>query len=767
MSPGEAMLRSIFRSVPQAICVLGPDRTLRLVNEGTVRMFGLPRAALVGQKSRVLYATEKDYEHAGRTAYATLDESGCGMAEVSLRRADGHEFPALLSVAPLAPGDRSAGVVVVITDISERKRAEATLRASEQRLDMALEVTGACVWDVHLPTGRLALSGRLPTALGYAPDEWPRTLEELRGLVHPEDRTAARAAYEAHLRGETAVYSSEHRVRRKDGTWSWVSVHAGIVEQSEAGVPLRLVGFGVDISELKAAEAALRRSEERFRRVADFTGQLIYEWDLASDRVDWCGRVQAITGYTLAELSSHGAADWAARLHPEDRERVLALLDAARRRRRNYVCEYRFRRADGTFMPVREEGTFLRDETGRVVRMLGVLQDVSERQRAEAEQAHLQRQLHQAQKMEAIGQLAGGVAHDFNNLLTVIMGSVDLLRTELRRHGGREEGLQAIAEAAEQAKGVTRALLTFSHHLPPEKRAIDLADVVGRAMKLLKRLIPAAVECTVVAEPGTPLAVDGDATQLQQVLINLAVNARDAMPHGGALRVTLGRRDHPELGPACPYVGVQDTGVGMSPETAHHIFEPFFTTKARGQGTGLGLAIVHGIMTEHGGHIEVQSTPGAGTRFTLVFPPARGLCGNEVADERAVPRGQGELLLVAEDYEQLRRLFVSELSDLGYRVVPCADGHALLQAWAAHGPQVRLLVLDVDLPKADGLECLRVIRGHGDHTPALLLTGSVEASVAARPDQHTHLLRKPFLMRELSLLVAELLAHAAPAECAR
>jgi len=767
VSARDVMLGRIFEAVPQAIGVIGTDRIVRFVNGGTERMFGYPRDMLVGRKSRVFYASEEEFERTGRLAHEVLRQHGAGTTETRLRRGDGGEFTALLSLSLLEPGDLSAGLVVVITDISERKRAEETLRASEQRLEMALEVTGACVWDADLPTGHLTLAGALPRKLGYPDEELPRTMDELIALIHPEDRPRALAAYERHLRGGAEVYVAEHRVRRKDGTWCWLSVHAGVVERRPTGVPLRLVGFGVDVSAMKAADAALRQSEERFRWVADFTGQLIYDWDVVGGAVDWCGRVEAITGYTLADVRTHGVAGWTARVHPADRARFLAQLAVARETGHRFASEYRFRHADGTYIPMRGEGAFLYDEAGQPVRMLGTVQDISLHVHAAAEQASLQMQLHQAQKMEAVGQLAGGVAHDFNNLLTVILGSVDVLRAELSRCGGRTEALQAIAEAAEQAGGVTRALLTFSHQCPPEKRVVDLRDVVRRVMKLLLRLMPASVECELIGESELRLVVDADLTQLQQVLINLALNARDAMPRGGRLLVTLGRCEHDELGRDCPFVRIRDTGFGMSPEIVPHIFEPFFTTKARGQGTGLGLAIVHGIVSEHGGKIEVESKVGAGTQFTVVFPPAAGAVSDPAARELEVPRGHGELILIAEDHEQLRRLFVSELSELGYEVIAAADGGALLQAWQDAGARVQALVLDVDLPKVSGLECLRTIRAQGGETPAVLVTGRVEVGPTAPADSHTRLLRKPFVMRELGLLVAALLEHRSAGECGR
>lgn len=407
----------------------------------------------------------------------------------------------------------------------------------------------------------------------------------------------------------------------------------------------------------------------------------------------------------------------------------------------------------------------IRDEQGRVTSGIVVFHDITERKRAEEERRGLQEQLHQAQKMEAVGELAGGVAHDFNNLLTAILGGVEQLRILLPRLAETDEALEAIEEAAQQAVGVTRSLLTFSHKLPSEKKTIDVRDVVRGSGKLLGHLLPASIDLVIHAEDDEPLSVNADPTQLQQVVLNLAINARDAMADGGVLRITLTRRTDvddsegdEESAREYAELSVADTGVGMSARTRARIFEPFFTTKGRGRGTGLGLSIVHGIVQEHGGWIEVESERGRGSTFKVFLPLGAEAAGAEAElPTSEIPRGSGETLVLAEDDPIVRRMIVSVLKLLDYDVIEVADGPAMADAVRRSRDRVRLIIADVDLPKRSGLDALRDLRAEGVQIPAILITGSVDTGLEARLDDASILLRKPLQLSALGRRVAQIL----------
>ncbi len=370
-----------------------------------------------------------------------------------------------------------------------------------------------------------------------------------------------------------------------------------------------------------------------------------------------------------------------------------------------------------------------------------------------------------AQKMEAIGELAGGVAHDFNNLLTVIAAQGELMEREVPPDSAVADSIKLIREAVGQATGVTRSLLTFSRKLRVERKPVGLCSVMERGLCMLRRSLPANIDLLAETSADPEPWVDADATQLQQVLLNLAVNARDAMLEGGTLRVAV-RPTDPSSGSGarvrmCCLI-VSDTGTGMSPEVQAHLFEPFFTTKARRRGTGLGLAVVHGIVTDHGGHIDVETAPGSGSTFTVYLPTIAAPAPSAAPSSRAAPAGRGERILVIDDHQQIRELIASSLASSGYEVLQAADGDACLEAVQREGNTISLVVLDVDLPKRGGLDCLRAIRARGMDTPVIVITGSVEAELGDQADDRTVLLPKPFQISELGRMVHDQL-KAAPA----
>ena len=394
--------------------------------------------------------------------------------------------------------------------------------------------------------------------------------------------------------------------------------------------------------------------------------------------------------------------------------------------------------------------------------------EIEAREKAEHERAALREQLHQAQKMEAVGLLAGGVAHDFNNLLMVIECYAEFVREKLPAGDLALPDIERIKQAAGQAAGVTRSLLTFSRKLPPEREPISLATVVTNATRLLGRLLPASVEFVVEPMPEPELWVHADATQLQQITLNLAVNARDAMPDGGTLRLAAESASAAEAGPdaestdaptAWARLTISDTGAGMTPEVRDRIFEPFFTTKPAGQGTGLGLAIVHSIVTEHEGRVHLESHPGRGTTFHVLLPCIDKTKPAQPDVRRAAAgAGDGELVLVAEDNEMVRAALTTSLLSHGYQVAQAKDGPSLIGSYDRHGPGVKLLVIDVDLPVRGGIDCLHEIRGRQSRIPAILITGHIERELDDELDDDTVVLRKPLRMVELAETVRRMLA---------
>ncbi len=378
---------------------------------------------------------------------------------------------------------------------------------------------------------------------------------------------------------------------------------------------------------------------------------------------------------------------------------------------------------------------------------------------------HLEDQLRQSQKMEAVGTLAAGVAHDFNNLLTAIVGYTEIARRLIPENDEAIQALSGVDEAARQATGVTRALLTFSRKAETEKSPVHLGELVDDSTRMLRRMLPAAIEIITDISSSYGLWVEGDAVQLQQVVVNLAVNARDAMPDGGQLRITVEHRPAGASdawsavltrGKGAAVLVVEDTGSGMPEEVRVRMFEPFFTTKPREKGTGLGMAVVHGIVNEHKGLIEVDSKEGRGARITIALP----CCDPPGPDatqspKRAKKEGKGETIILAEDNRQVRAIIAATLGAAGYNVVQASDGVEAVKAFDTRKESVQLLILDVDLPRMGGISCLEKIRQVRPDIPAIAISGLADVRLADESVTGVTFLRKPFQPSELTALVSQ------------
>ena len=448
--------------------------------------------------------------------------------------------------------------------------------------------------------------------------------------------------------------------------------------------------------------------------------------------------------------------DWLEAVHPDDRER---LREAALARRRQdgstqaVDITFRILRPDGELRWIWSRSFPLPSAPGEAPREVGNAIDITHQRAAEEQQRKLERQLLQAQKMEAVGQLASGIAHDLNNVLTVVQGHALILADPDESSRERGESLQSLERAVDQARGVTSSLLTFARGLTGQREPFSIAEAVTETARLLSRTLPASIELDLQVELGEDVLVLGDRTQIQQVLLNLTLNARDAMPDGG--RLELGVRTQVARADSAAervVLTVRDSGVGIPAADREHLFEPFFSTKERGQGTGLGLSVVLGIVTDHDGAVHVDSEPGTGTLVTVELPPySAAVQPAPMSENRASePSHAGQRLLLAEDSDGIRTLLVAQLGKLGFGVDDVADGDALYELVCSDPHVHRLWVLDLDLPRRSGLRCLREFRERGWQTPAILITGDAGAHGEAELDDHTEILLKPFTVPELA-----------------
>ncbi len=520
-------------------------------------------------------------------------------------------------------------------------------------------------------------------------------------------------------------------------------------------------------------ESARRITEDSLRKERDFTRNLI---DTAPSFVlllDSHGKIITSnrftaehTGYSNEELQNQ---DWFQLCVPEwaragARE---AFTQAAQGRDvGGYINPIVSHHGDEAY--VEWYSTVLRSPNDEFTGVLAIGHDVTERLKANEEKHKLEEQLHHAQKLEAVGQLAGGVAHDFNNLLTVVMGNIELLREAIPAEREACELVDTIKQAADQAAGVTRSLLTFSRKIPVEKKPVNLNQTVDECIRMLRRIIPSTIDVSYHKDHAEPLWVNADNVQLQQVLINLAINARDAMPEGGDLEISLSRlKQLPEdiseevldTGRSFVRLEVRDTGMGISPKDMERIFEPFFTTKTWGKGTGLGLSIIHSIVKGHDGHIDVQSQPDHGTSFTVILPRLEMTQKEENTGTlpEAVPVGLGETILLAEDHQFIREMLVAGLQSAGYRVFQTADGKTLLDTYQNNYDKIHLVILDLDLPQRSGQECLREIRKRDGKIPVILISGSVDTEFEGSRNANVHFLRKPFQITEFNAMVSKII----------
>ncbi len=468
-------------------------------------------------------------------------------------------------------------------------------------------------------------------------------------------------------------------------------------------------------------EIQLKESQQLFQVLAETVEQVLWISDGTRSRIHFVSPAfDRIWGRSRKSLYTDARA-WTEGVHPDDRERVLkAYVSTA-----PYEQEYRVVRPDGTVRWVYSKAIPVCDADGQVVRVVGVATDVTERRQLEAEYRH-------AQKMEALGQLAAGVAHDFNNLLTVIGGNASLLKMADVSSAELRECCDEIVTAADSATNLTKQLLMFSRKNVVCRAEVDLDEVVDKFARMLERLVGADVRLK--RERGNrPAMVLADASMLEQVLLNLAVNARDAMPEGGELTVTTSQRSPAREGGAWACLSVRDNGAGIPPGLQSRLFEPFFTTKEPGRGTGLGLATVFGIVQQHNGRIEVESEPGKGSVFHVYLPVSMAIRRVPTTAVRRVPTGQGdETILVVEDEGSVRLLVARLLRRYGYTVYEAESGTGALEVWRRHGDEIDLLLTDMVMP--DGLTGYELAKRLCGEKPDLkvLLTSGYSADLASR-----------------------------------
>jgi PAS domain S-box-containing protein len=587
--------------------------------------------------------------------------------------------------------------------------------------------------------------------LGYSADELRRM--HFLDLSDPDAGAENRQVFAELVAGARDQYVVEKTYKRKDGQTIWARVTATAIRDVRGELEFS-VAMIEDITERHRMAQALVDSEKRHRSLLESLPLIVYQSDPNPPyAAHYVSPAVHLLGYSLEEWL-RSSTSWVDSLHPADRDRVLAESEAAKRERRPFRCEYRVIARDGSERWFHDHGDFLYDDCGPLA-WQGIMLDVTE-------QRQLEEQLRHSQKMDAVGKLAGGIAHDFNNLLTVIIGRAEFMR--MASPGGVEwmQDLQEIREAAGRAASLTRQLLAYSRKQLLQPKVLRLDESIDAVAPLLCRLIGEDIELVQQHRPNVP-SISADPGQLEQVVINLAVNARDAMPNGGVLTIatratTIERgsevsRTNDGISGRFSVLSVTDTGVGIDDATVSRIFEPFFTTKEVGHGTGLGLSTVYGIAKQSGGFVTVRTRLGMGTTFEIYLPALAEEVPEAPKLASALERcGGSETIMIVEDSDAVRTFAENVLRRLGYTVLSARDGEEALAMADRHSTAIDLVLTDVVMPRMGGRELAELITARRPGVRILFMSGYTDDVIIQKGlrDPSASFMEKPFTMASLA-----------------
>ncbi|SMD05093.1 PAS domain S-box-containing protein [Desulfocicer vacuolatum DSM 3385] len=649
---------------------------------------------------------------------------------------------------------------------AQMRQRTAKLAEAEEMLRIAFECSPIGKALVTIEGQFLKINTALCRAVGYSEAELlTKTFQE---ITHSEDLEPDFANLTQLLAGEVGSYEREKRYLHKQGHLIWIQVNVSLVCDRE-GDPLFFIAQIQDITRRKQAEIELKESRDRFHLL---TGQLMdVTWTATADGahiLDVNHAFEMIYGISEADFRSNPGL-WFEMVHPDDK----AIAEASTEKlfkNGQAQAEYRIVRPDGEIRWIRDRKTLMHDKEGQPVLIGGIGSDITATKTQEMEKTKLQEQLFQAQKMESVGRLAGGVAHDYNNMLSVITGYTELAMDEVEPNDLIHENLQEILSAANRSADITRQLLAFARKQTIAPEVVDLNTTVENMLKMLRRLIGEDID--LVWKAGSALwTIKIDPAQLDQILANLCVNARDAIADVGKITIKTQNVVFDEAYCAVhkgflpgEYVmlALRDDGDGMNKETRDQIFDPFFTTKQLGRGTGLGLSIVYGIVKQNNGFINVCSELGEGTTFELYFPRYLGKADRSQSQSIAeIPHGNGETVLVVEDEVSILALMRKILEGLNYRVLTAATPGDALSMAREHSEKILLLITDVVMPGMNGRELAEQLQVLFPALKCLFMSGYT-ANVIARHgvlEKGVHFLQKPASKRELAVKVRDVLEH--------
>ncbi len=774
----EARFRGIFEQAAVGISHASLDGRFLRVNQQLCRMLGYSREELLTLRYQDISHPDDLEDDRLLGEQLVRGETETFTLEKRYIRRDRSCFWINLTVSLQRDLDGAPEYfIAVVEDITARRQTNEALRESEQRYRNTFERAAVGINHTALDGRFTRVNDRFCEITGYSREEL--LVRNFKDITHPDDLDYDAALEERLIHGGQETYQREKRYVRPDGTIVWVSLTVSLL-RDDTGAPNQFISVAEDITARKQAEEALARERILLRTVIDNLPDAVYVKDLQLRKV-LANRADVVNMGITNEASALGKTDAdvfapnvAARFAEDDLQ-VLAGEPIFDR-------EERLVRPSGDERWLLTSKMPLRDDQGRVIGIVGIGHDITERKRNEealreghqhllmalAELQETQNRMVQQERLAAVGQLAAGIAHDFNNILAVItlyaqlaLQSPDLSETIATR-------LRVILQQAKRAADLIQQIVDFSRRTMLERRPMDLLPFVKEQIKLLERTLPENIHVSLQAS-GHEFIVNADPTRLQQTLLNLAVNARDAMPDGGDLRITMSHlsfstRDDapfPDLEPGIwVQLSITDTGTGIAPDVLQHMFEPFFTTKAPGKGTGLGLAQVHGIVKQHQGEIQISTCLGEGSTFTVYLPAALSQDSDTLASsQEPLELGQGQRILIVEDDANVRDTLVSTLELLNYRTFEAIHGREALAVIEQHGDEIALILSDYVMPEMGGQGLVQALRQRNLHQPVIILSGYPLSSELAELQAQglTDWLLKPPEVEHLAHVVAQAL----------
>lgn len=752
---------AMLDSAGDGIYGLDKDGRCTFINRAAAEMLGYqPQECFGKNMHELIHCKRPDGSHCATESCPTYRVFQTGEGSRSDReilwRRDGTCFPIEGAAFPIVVNGNIEGIVVSFKDISTRKQAEAALRASEERFRSAFANAAAGIFITDLEGKIVEVNRAFCEMTGYQEAELVGTLYQ--AIAHPSDLGRDQRVLQQLVRKELAGFVGLERFVRKDGSLLWARLSVSLA-RNVSGEPTEVVCIAEDITERLRAESELRRSEARYRSIVENTHEGICMCD-SERRITYCNaRLESMLG-----RAGSGAPSQCSQIHPPEDAEEIARQFERRKQGISDSYEARLRRSDASVLRVICSASPIHDDHGNFAGAVCMYTDIEERKR-------LEDQLRQAQKMEAVGRLAGGIAHDFNNLLTVILGYGGALESKLSPNDPLIKNVVEIRKAGERAAALTQKLLAFSRKQVLRPQVLSFNDLIRDTEAMLRRLIGEDIELVTETDPAVG-QVKADPGQIEQVLMNLAINARDAMSNGGRLLIETRRQelngeatDLRALKPgAYAALTVSDTGCGMDEQTKAKIFEPFFTTKDPGIGTGLGLATVLGIVNQSGGAISVYSEVGIGTTFKIYLPLVEeDVVRSESPRSPAAGESAGETILLVEDDASIRELACELLREHGYRVLEAANAEQAIERFEQAGI-VDLLLTDIVMRGMDGPELANRLTASRPGLKVLYMSGYSETGVIQQGllELGRSFLPKPFQPADLLSKVTEVLTESAP-----